>query len=161
MPARLYLVFFAISSLLFIAGCTRPVSQFFHGWHVENAAVLKNVEGTWETYDVSIRFTSVKSQDLISFSGDVVLTPNYQLLYDQLRFFNVYLFFVDDSQAVLKTVALLSSVNDSAETVMRFDVSSEVPEGTASMALGYSGSVYERDNYSSFEMLPRQLPQSL
>jgi hypothetical protein len=157
MSARIFILLITISSLLAITACTKPISQFYNGCLVESSAVLTDKSGTWETYDVSMKFVSVKSEDALSFSGRVELTPNYQLVYNQLRFFNLYLFFVNDQNIVLKTVPLLNSVADSAETIMSFDVSSKVPKGVTAIALGYSGSVYERDNYSSFSMLPSQV----
>jgi hypothetical protein len=156
MSARTFILLVTISSLIAFTACTKPISQFYNGRLVESSAVLVEKTGVWETYDVSIKFVSVKSEDTLSFSGHVELTPNYQLVYNQLRFFNVYLFFVNDQKIVLKTVPLLNSVADSTEITMSFDVSSEVPQGTTAIALGYSGSVYERDNYSSFSMLPSQ-----
>lgn len=141
-------------SLFALTACVKPASQMFYEWQVLESISLTVNEGVWNTFDVDLKFHSERSGDILSLTGQVMLTQHYQLLYNQVKDFSVYLFLVDEKMRIQKTVPLLGAAFVTTEFRRSFDVETSIPQGVTAIAFGYRGHAYEWDSHAYFDQLP-------
>ncbi len=151
----LLLLCLALASLV----ACQSVGSFFVGRSVEpNLRVPLTAAspqtGTWQTFDLTIRYSVRKHADSLDISGHAELGEHYQTLYTRLKRLDVYLFFLNSDAQVLETVALSSGLSSDINQQMRFNHSLRLPPGTTDISFGYRGEVTSLDSYASFDELP-------
>ena len=109
--------------------------------------------GRWETFDIIIDYEYVHDGDLMEISGQLRLGQHYQAIYDQLRYLDVYLFFVNEQSRVLETVLFTRNMNSDPEETFSISRRYNVPAGTAGISFGYSGTVRELGSHARFYQL--------
>ena len=149
--------FFCLLALL-ASGCVET-AMMYHGNEVSHVQVVTLQEGvqnagTWETFDVVIDYTYLKNEEVLELSGDVELGQSYQMIYDVLRYLDLYLFFTDEDSRVLETVAFRGFLTYTTDDQRKFTRSCKVPAGTVGISFGYDGVVGGRDGHTRFYQLP-------
>ncbi|MCK4507161.1 MAG: hypothetical protein KAU27_01375 [Desulfuromonadales bacterium] len=160
MPGKVknsFLGLFCLSAL-WVSGCVET-AMMYHGNEVTNVQVVTLQEGvqnagTWETFDVVINYTYLKSGEDLEISGDVELGQSYQVVYDRLRYLDFFLFFTDEESRVLETVAFRGFLVNTTADKRKFTRSYKVPAGTVGFSFGYNGAVGGRDGHTRFYQLP-------
>ncbi len=152
----------ACFSALVLSGCVQT-SMMYRG-HLaspENVVALqkgKTITGSWDTFDIKIRYEYVQDGDVLEIKGQTALGDSYQSIYTHLRFLDTYLLFLDEDSRVLLTVELASSLNHDIDNFFRFSQkfsrSLELPPGTASFTFGYRGEVCEEQQCIFFHQFP-------
>ena len=155
--ARIVLLIFFCSLILVVSGCLQT-QELYIGNKVtaEKIALGKDAPqaGAWETFDLKIAYEFVvKGQDL-DISGQIELGDHQKMVYDYVRFLDIYIFFLDHDSRVLLTEALDSSFASSVDRTVLFKRSYKIPDGTEALSFGYSGKVEEQDGQMSFYLLP-------
>lgn len=140
------------------AACV-DTAMMFHGQTITSVPIVAledGVEsaGTWETFDLVINYSCLKKNENLEISGQVELGQSYQMVYDQLRYLNLYLFFTDADSKVLETVYLPGFLTYTTDDRRSFSHSYNVPAGTVGLSFGYDGAVGEHDGHTSFYRLP-------
>lgn len=139
--------------VLIVAGCV-ATAEMFHGNFVSTEQVI-SIEGPGpkndrlENFNVKINYEFARVDDALKISGQVVLTERYPLLYGQLRYLYVYLFFVDETSRVLETVSLATAMTGDPYERLEFSTSLNVPTGAVGISFGYDGEVREGEDESS------------
>ena len=142
---------------LLVSGCLQT-QELYIGNKVtaEKVELRKDVPqvGTWETFDLKIAYEFVANGQNLDISGQTELGDHQKMVYDYVRFLDIYIFFLDHDSRVLLTEALNSSFSDSVDRTVLFKRSYKIPEGTEALSFGYSGKVEEQDGQMSFYLLP-------
>ena len=160
MTNKIYNVFvgFLCLSAFLVSGCVETATMY-HGnevSHVQVVTLQEGVEnaGTWETFDVVIDYTYLKSGEGLEITGEVELGQSYQMTYDRLEYLDLYLFFTDGDSRVLETVAFRGFLTNTTDDQRKFTRSFNVPVGTMGFSFGYDGAVGGRDGHTRFYQLP-------
>ncbi len=94
----------------------------------------------WPTRDLRVNYTYLKKSNQLNISGDVKFADWLGLSFDNIVFFNLQIFLLNDQGTVLQTAGLATSSNfANSRASLSFTKTMTLPAGTAAMAFGYTG----------------------
>lgn len=160
--ARVLLFAILLGSLAVIAGC-QTTASFFQGKQVlqEEAVELRKAadEGTWETFDLKIRYRVSLDHGLMGISGKADFSHHYKYNYELLYDLNLYLLLLDAEYRVVETRRVRFVPPLDIESSFLFEEQLNVPPDIAAFSFAYDGSAREgaRDGWggSSFWHHPK------
>lgn len=155
--ARIALLVFSCVLVFLVSGCIKTQALYIgNKVTAEKITFGKDAPqaGTWETFDLKIAYDFVvKGQDLV-ISGQVELGEHQKMVYDSVRFLDIYIFFLDHDSRVLLTEALDRSFAGSTDQTVPFKRSYKIPDEAEALSFGYSGQVGEQEGQMTFYLLP-------
>jgi hypothetical protein len=140
------------------SGCVKT-SVMHQGNQVSDVQVVALQQGgpfadRWKTFDLILDYKYKLVGDVFEISGQAVLSEHYQMMYANISYLWVYLFFLDDESRVLETVLLAASLNGQVDEQYTFTKGLKVPPGTVSVSFGYDGYATDWEGSSIFYRLP-------
>jgi hypothetical protein len=156
-PVRTVLLIVSCMLALLVSGCLQTKELYkCNKFTAEKIALGKdslNV-GIWETFDIKIAYEFIATGDLLEISGQAELGDHQKMVYDHVRFLDIFLFFLDNDSRVLMTEYLDRSMSGGTEQTVVFKHTYKLPDGVKGLSFGYSGKVLEQDGQMVFYRLP-------
>lgn len=136
-----------------LTGC-QPVAQLYNGNVYKNAKmsplnVSETTTVTEETFELKTSFNYSTSGTMLSISGTVVMGTHYQLMYDRIKVFDLFLFFLDDSDVVIDGTRLYHAFSAFSYETFSFEQDVTVPAGATKIAMGYEATFNSTDSDGS------------
>ncbi len=146
-----YLIALLLLAAMILAGCqVQPVETYYRGYKSVNESAKPLVRGDsqmgqWQTFDMQVDYRTRVGQDDLAISGTAKLGQYYLMNTNRLRKLDLYLFFLDDSSKVIKTVELSNGLTLLPEEIIAFNQDVKMPEAASFFAFGYRGEALRDD----------------
>ena len=96
--------------------------------------------GYWQTRDLRINYTYSKKGNQMQISGDIDFAGWLGYNFQNILYFNISMFLVDDQETILQSSGVTSSSNFAqSQDSMSFSKTLDLPPGTTAIAFGYTG----------------------
>lgn len=96
--------------------------------------------GYWQTRDLRINYTYSKKANQMQISGDINFSSWLGYNFQNIIYFNMSMFLVDEQGTVVQSGGVATSSNYAqSQDSMSFTKTFDLPPGTTAMAFGYTG----------------------
>jgi len=129
-------------AVVLVVGCYGGATPYL-GKHVaaEHVVALApgQATGTWETFDVAVRYAYTLDGGRLNLTGSVTVADHYQMTYEQLKRFELELVLLDSDARVLKTYDLDVGLPLGILWQMDFERQFALPDGVTAFSFAYDG----------------------
>lgn len=139
----------SLLALNFLTGC-QPVANLYIGNFYTDAktfplAVSDTAQAELDTFELRSTFSYKTTGNVLSISGTAEFGSHYQLMYEKLNSYNLFLFFLDDNHLVVGGVRLYNGHFIDPDKTFPFDQEVTIPATATQIAMGFEA------NFSSTE----------
>jgi|GEM_PF-6358856 len=138
---------FAVS--LFI-GCQPVINLYIGNFYKDATTFPLPVSGTsqaeLDTFELRTTFNYTVTGNILSLSGTAELGTHYQLMYDRLNAYNLFLFLLDDNHLVVGGVRLYHGFSIDPGDTFHFDQELTIPPTATQIAIGFEATLASPDS---------------
>ena len=152
--------FFLVIAVFTVAACSGRLFSFRGAKVTQKNLMFQlqdgNQQGVWQTNELAIKYQYQLTPETLKIVGTTELLGGFATGFSWIKYFSVYLLFLDDQGIVAENVLIYSagSYRTNDMIPMEFEKTIPVPEGTRTISFAYDGELTEAgtDDHASYSI---------